>query len=246
MRLISPIYPIKTYLTYQSYRTYYLFMSYKDLKSYQNAVVIHDFTVEFIKHYIPVNSRTRDQMEQAARSGKQNITEATSSSKQKPKSEPMLLGVASASLKELLEDYQDYLRQHGLTQWGKDDSRALRVRGLYKSDTAYRSNKPDTTYKSNESNKSNKSDTAYRSDKSDTTYKSYAAYLDSAEEACNAMICLINQTTYLLDNQIRAVERQLNEKGISLESREQKIKRILTQERQREQELNAIIARAKK
>ncbi|MBI3046560.1 MAG: hypothetical protein HYY86_03445 [Candidatus Harrisonbacteria bacterium] len=71
-------------------------------------------------------------------------------------------------------------------------------------------------------------------------------YLNSAEDACNAMICLINQTTYLLDNQIRAVERQLNEKGISLESREQKAKRILTQEWQREQELNAMIARAKK
>ena len=161
---------------------------YTDLKSYQNAVIIHDFTVEFIKRYVDRSnrsdmsyksySRMADQMIQAARSGKQNIAEATSSSKQKPKSEPMLLGVASASLKELLEDYQDYLRQRGLTRWGKDDSRALRVRGLYRS---------------------------YRSYRSDTTYKSYAAYLDSAEDACNAMICLINQTTYLLDNQIRAL-----------------------------------------
>jgi len=202
---------------------------YTDLKSYQNAVIIHDFTVEFIKRYVDRSnrsdmsyksySRMADQMIQAARSGKQNIAEATSSSKQKPKSEPMLLGVASASLKELLEDYQDYLRQRGLTRWGKDDSRALRVRGLYRS---------------------------YRSYRSDTTYKSYAAYLDSAEDACNAMICLINQTTYLLDNQIRAVERQLSEKGISLESREQKFKRILTQERQREQEFNVMIARMKK
>ncbi len=192
---------------------------YTDLKSYQNAVIIHDFTVEFIKKYIPANSRTRDQMEQAARSGKQNITEGTSSSKQKPKSEPMLLGVASASLKELLEDYQDYLRQRGLARWGKDDPRALRVRGLYRTDRTY------------------------KSDKSNTTYKSYAAYLDSAEDACNAMICLINQTTYLLDNQLRAVERQLNEKGVSLESREQKSKRILAQGRQREREIDAMIAR---
>ena len=192
---------------------------YTDLKSYQNSVIIHDFTAEFVKHYIPAGSRTRDQMEQAARSGKQNIAEATSSSKQKPKSEPFLLGVASASLKELLEDYQDYLRQHGLARWGKDDPRALRVRGLYRTD---------------------------RTDRTDRTYKSYAAYLDSAENACNAMICLINQTTYLIDNQIRAVERQMNEKGISLESREQKAKRILTEERQRQQEIDAIIERKKK
>src|SRR3989344_2430423 len=119
----------RPHLTYRSYQTYY-FPMYTDLKSYQNSVIIHDFTVEFVKHYIPAKSRTRDQMEQAARSGKQNIAEATSSSKQKPKSEPMLLGVASASLKELLEDYQDYLRQHRLKQWEMNDPRALRVRGL--------------------------------------------------------------------------------------------------------------------
>ncbi|MBI3046559.1 MAG: hypothetical protein HYY86_03440 [Candidatus Harrisonbacteria bacterium] len=141
---------------------------YTDLKSYQNAVVIHDFTVEFIKRYVDGSnrfdmsyksySRMADQMIQAARSGKQNITEATSSSKQKPKSEPMLLGVASASLKELLEDYQDYLRQRGLTQWGKDDSCALRVRGLY------RLNRSDTAYKSDRSDRSDGSDKTDRSD----------------------------------------------------------------------------------
>jgi len=47
-------------------------MSYKDLKSYQNSTIIYDFTVEFCKKYIRYNSRTRDQMEQAGRSGKQN------------------------------------------------------------------------------------------------------------------------------------------------------------------------------
>lgn len=207
-------------------------MTYKDLKSYQNAVIIHDFTVEFIKRYIPANSRTRDQMEQAARSGKQNIAEATSSSKQKPKSEPLLLGVASASLKELLEDYQDYLRQHQLKQWDKNDSRALRVRGLYRS---YTSNKTYATYQS------------YRSD---TTYKSYQTYLSNAEDACNAMICLINQTTYLLDNQIRAVELQLGEKGIGQigrdgiyrsESHEQRLRRIMSEDKKREQEIDGII-----
>jgi len=83
-----------------------------------------------VKRYIDFKSRTRDQMEQAARSGKQNIAEATANSKQKPKSELMLLGVASASLKELLEDYKDYSRQHGLEVWEREDARALAVRKL--------------------------------------------------------------------------------------------------------------------
>lgn len=139
----------------------------------------------------------------------------------------MLLGVASASLKELLEDYQDYLRQHQLTQWGKDDPRALGVRGLYRSDRTDTSHMSDTT---------DRSDRSHRSD------KSYQTYLSNAEDACNAMICLINQTTYLLDNQIRAVERQLNEKGVSLESHAQKVKRIVAQERRREQEVDAMVA----
>lgn len=46
---------------------------YKYLKSYQLTVAIYDLTVEFVKRWINPRSRTRDQMEQAARSGKQNI-----------------------------------------------------------------------------------------------------------------------------------------------------------------------------
>ncbi len=48
---------------------------YKRLASYTLATVIQDLTVEFIKRWISIKSRTRDQMEQAARSGKQNIAE---------------------------------------------------------------------------------------------------------------------------------------------------------------------------
>jgi len=181
-------------------------MPYRDLKSYQNALIIHDFTVEFVKRFIDFKSRTKDQMEQAARSGKQNIAEATANSKQKPKSELMLLGVASASLKELLEDYKDYLRQNGLEIWDREDGRALAVRGL--------------VYKSNRS------------------YGVYVGYLDDGGGACNAMICLINQTTYLLDNQIRAVESQMQEKGISGETQEQRLRRIVAEERARVREFD--------
>ena len=40
------------------------------------------------------------------------------------------MNVARASLDELLLDYEDFLRQRGLRQWGKDDPQAQVVRGV--------------------------------------------------------------------------------------------------------------------
>lgn len=117
-------------------------MSYKDLKSYQQATIIYDFTIEFCNRYIDKKSRTHDQMVQAGRSGKQNIVEG-STERTSQKSELYLLGVARASFQELLEDYEDFLRQHGLKQWSKDDSEACVIREL-----SYKTNRTYMTYKS--------------------------------------------------------------------------------------------------
>jgi four helix bundle suffix protein len=115
-------------------------MSYRDLKTYQSAVIIYDFTTEFCNLYIDKRSRTHDQMVQAARSGKQNIVEGSSERTSK-KSELKLLGVSRASFQELLEDYEDFLRQRGFVLWGKDSDEAREVRGL-----AYRTDKTYQTY----------------------------------------------------------------------------------------------------
>jgi len=120
-------------------------------------------------------------MEQAARSCKQNIVEGTQASRTSKKTELKLLGVARASLQELLEDYEDYLRQHGLKLWEKDSEKSKAVRGI-----------------------------PYRTDKS---YQSYRSYISSPEDAANAMICLINQTNYLLDKQITALEEKFVNEG---------------------------------
>lgn len=117
-------------------------MSYKTLKSYEQATIIYDFTVEFCRFYIDKKSRTYDQMEQAARSGKQNIVEG-SSNRTSEKSELKLIGIARASFQELLEDYEDFLRQRNFHQWNKDESAARAVREL-----VYKSNRTHMTYKS--------------------------------------------------------------------------------------------------
>jgi len=78
---------------------------------------------------------------QAARSGRQNIAEGSQTSGTSKKGELKLVGVARASQTELLEDYEDFLRQRGLALWSKDDPRARAVRAL-----AYRTNRSYRTY----------------------------------------------------------------------------------------------------
>ena len=169
-------------------------MSYKELKSYEQATIIYDFTAEFCNRYIDRKSRTKDQMEQAARSGKQNIVEG-SANRTSEKSELKLLGVARASFEELLEDYGDFLRQRGFPSY--DDCSALRVRGLHQ----WGKDDPEARAVRNMS---------YLSDR---TYKTYASYMENPETAANAAICLIHQANFLLDRQIKAAREQFVSKG---------------------------------
>ena len=94
---------------------------YRQLKSFQLAQLIYDITVHFVELYIPKESRTCDQMVQAARSGVQNIAEGSVDAATSTKLELNLYNVARASLEELKLDYQDYLRQHGESIWLKND-----------------------------------------------------------------------------------------------------------------------------
>ena len=93
---------------------------YRRLKSFQLARLIYDITVHFAELYIPVASRTRDQMVQAARSGVQNIAEGSVDAATSVKLELNLYNVARASLEELRLDYEDYLRQHNEPMWQKN------------------------------------------------------------------------------------------------------------------------------
>lgn len=101
---------------------------YKSLPFFIQTEIIYDFTVEFVKIYINFKSRTRDQMEQAARSGKQNIAEGYLQKSLEGRIK--LLGVARGSLEELLNDYLDFLRQRGLQLWEKDSAKAKKIRAL--------------------------------------------------------------------------------------------------------------------
>lgn len=115
---------------------------YRDLQSYHMAEIVYDATVAFCDRFISKRSRTHDQMVQAARSGKQNIAEGCMASGTSKKTELKLIGVARASLEELLLDFQDFLRQRELALWEKDHPKAKAVRGLcYKNNRSYRTYK---------------------------------------------------------------------------------------------------------
>lgn len=103
---------------------------YEKLRSYQKTLIVYQATAEFVERWVPRGSRTRDQMVQAARSGKQNIVEGSLASATSKQSEIHLTNVARASLGELREDYEDFLRERGLPIWGKTHPWARRVSEL--------------------------------------------------------------------------------------------------------------------
>ena len=156
---------------------------YGNLKSYQMSEIVYDATTVFCDRFIDRRSRTHDQMVQAARSGKQNIAEGSMASGTSRKTELKLVGVARASLEELLIDYKDFLRQKGLALWDKEHPTAKQVRQL-----------------------------AYASDRSYGTYKIYIEERDP-ETAANTLVCLIHQTNYLLDQQLRQLEERFLKEG---------------------------------
>ncbi len=103
---------------------------WEDLYFYQKTVVLYQMTVVFCRRFLPkYGDRTVDQMVQAARSGKQNIVEGFADGVTSTELELKLLNVARASIKELKEDYIDYLRSHGLALW---DVKHPRYDGLLK------------------------------------------------------------------------------------------------------------------
>lgn len=104
---------------------------YKNLLTYQKADVIYQITFYFSHRFLSPGDRTIDQMIQAARSGKQNIIEGCAASATSAKTELKLLNVAKSSLKEVLEDYEDYLktRNHRIWEPGSKEFEAMRRLG---------------------------------------------------------------------------------------------------------------------
>lgn len=156
---------------------------YGDLLSYQKALIVYDATVYFCNRFFSKFDRTREQMIQAARSGKQNILEGSEASGTSKETEIKLTNTARASLKELLEDYRDFMRNRGIEEWEADHRYALRLRQLNRA--------PSANY---------------------DTFKKAIEHSDPAICA-NAVAGLIKVTCYLLDRQIERLEQDFLKEG---------------------------------
>lgn len=180
---------------------------YRQLAAFQTATIIYDGTVWFCEKFIDRFSRTGDQMVQAARSGRQNIAEGSRAGATSSQTELRLVNVARSSLEELLLDFEDYLRHRRLKLWDVNDAEAKAVRQVAwgrktdQSDRSDRSDRPDLTKLTD-----------------DQRWELYSQWLEHAGPAvrANALVCLIHQANYLLDQQLDALEEQfINEGGYS-------------------------------
>ena len=93
--------------------------NWENLHFYQKTKTLYDITFVFSRRFLEKCDRTVDQMVQAARSGKQNIVEGSADGMTSSEMEIKLLNVARASIKELREDYEDYLRARRMQIWDK-------------------------------------------------------------------------------------------------------------------------------
>jgi four helix bundle suffix protein len=189
---------------------------YHNLLSYRKAEIVYDATVFFCERYIDRFSRTRDQMVQAARSGKQNIVEGSMASGTSKESEIKLTNVARASLEELLEDYRDFLRTGGLRLWDKGSREAVFVRGLGRARQGQgQVHGTDGTYEKPDLHRSHRSHGSHESQNTQESYETYRPFLETRppEIAANIIICLIHQANYLLDRQLAQLEKAFIKEG---------------------------------
>jgi len=156
---------------------------YKTLLSFQKAEVVYDFTFRFAHKFLNRFDRTIDQMIQSARSGKKNILEGSKAGLTSKEMEIKLTNVARASLEECLDDYLDFLRARDLRIWEKDSREAQAARKLGR--------------------------------KTPLTYEVYREFMEtrSAEVLANLAICLIHQTNYLIDQQLKRLEQDFLQQG---------------------------------
>lgn len=156
---------------------------YENLLSFKKARIVYDGTVRFRARFLDRRDRTVDQMVQAARSGKQNILEGCQATGASKETEIKLASVARASLEELLDDYRDFLRTGDHPLWETNSKEALFVRKLGANANA--------------------------------SYETYRTYIDTrpAPTVANLLICLVHQTNYLLDQQIRRLEQDFLKQG---------------------------------
>ncbi len=159
---------------------------YRKLKSYQTAEIIYDATVDFCNMYLSNGSN------KSYRTYDQMV-QAARSGKQNIAEGSQVSGTSKKSELKLLNVARGSLEE--LLQDCQDFLRQNKL-SLWKKDSPKARKVRALAYKSNRS------------------YMTYKTYIESgAESAANTLVCLINQANYLLDRQLKSLEKAFLKKG---------------------------------
>jgi four helix bundle suffix protein len=154
---------------------------YRSLLAYKLAQAIYDLTPEFIERYLNKYSRNPDQVDQAARSGVQNIAEGYQ--QQGLKGYIKLAGVSRGSFEEYLNDVLAVARRRKINIWDKEKARR-EIREIDKIWEIIKANHslPDSP--------------------------DWPQLPKSNDKAINLLITLLNQENYLLDKLIYSLKQK--------------------------------------
>lgn len=162
---------------------------YEYLLVYKLTVVIYDLTVQFCNQYIPKNSRTHDQMVQAARSGMANIAEGNKHTSLK--GYIYLTGIARGSIEELIQDYLAFARQNQIQILDKSET----TKQIPQINKIWQILKATPTL---------------------PDHPDFPDLPDTPEKTTNLMLTLTNQANYLLDKLINSLkDKHMKEGGLT-------------------------------
>jgi len=156
---------------------------YRKLKSYQTATIIYDGTVAFCKRNKP--ELTYKNYEQMTGAARSGKQNIAEGSQVSGTSKKSELKLLNVARGSLEELLQDFLDYLRQNKLSLWDKDCPQALAIRK--------------------------LAYKDDKSYSTYSTY--FERDAETAANTLICLIHQANYLLDRQIKALEKEFLEEG---------------------------------
>lgn len=156
-----------------------------NLLAYKKAKLVYKLNHWFISNFPLACKRTFEQMDQGARSGKQNIEEGINNYATSKASGIHLINVAAGSLKELREDYEDFLLINNHEQWGLKDDKFKAAQKLGKE----------------------------KYEDIDYFIKLFEERKEKPEVIANIMIVLLKQTIYLQDALLKSLEKDLLQNG---------------------------------
>lgn len=173
---------------------------YRHLDSFTLATIVQIETWRFCQTFLDLRNdpkgRWFDQMTQAARSGRANLIEGSENSATSKETELRLLGVARASLAELLGDYEMWLAFSNCLPWSKEeaaDAFGMKLDPIPRGDDIVR-------------------DSALHAR---TQRAKFARWLDDPDPCvrANCLLVLIRRTILVLRSQIRGLGEDFSKTG---------------------------------